>query len=74
MELEHDVILGFRRLPPDQQREALDFVEFLEKKAAVHEARVSLCGIYADLGIHLSAEEIDEARREAWGGFARDDD
>ncbi len=33
----------------------------------------SLCGIYAHLGVSISAEDIDEARREAWGGFSRED-
>jgi hypothetical protein len=27
----------------------------------------------ADLNIRLSAEEIDEAEREMWSGFPRDD-
>jgi hypothetical protein len=30
-------------------------------------------GLCADLGPAASAEEIDEARREVWGGFPRDD-
>lgn len=35
--------------------------------------RRSLYGILADLGPAPSAEEIDEARREAWANFPRDD-
>lgn len=33
----------------------------------------SFRGILADLGPAPSAEEIDEARREAWANFPRDD-
>ena len=33
----------------------------------------SLHGALADLGPAPSAEEIDEARREAWANFPRDD-
>jgi hypothetical protein len=33
----------------------------------------SLYGICADLGTAPSAEEIDEARREAWANFPRED-
>ncbi len=33
------------------------------------EPRKSLWGLWADLGPAPSAEEIDEARREAWGNL-----
>jgi hypothetical protein len=33
----------------------------------------SLRGLWKDLDFDLSAKEIDEARREAWAGFARED-
>ncbi len=33
----------------------------------------SLLGLCADLGPAPSAEEIDEARREAWASFPRED-
>ncbi len=35
--------------------------------------RRSLLGLWADLGPAPSAEDIDEARREAWANFPRDD-
>lgn len=35
--------------------------------------RRSLRGMLADLGSAPSAEEIDEARREMWGNFPRED-
>ncbi len=33
----------------------------------------SLSGLWADLGPAPSAEEIDEARREAWASFPREE-
>jgi hypothetical protein len=35
--------------------------------------RTSLLGICSDLGPAPSAEEIDQARREMWAGFPRED-
>jgi hypothetical protein len=35
--------------------------------------RKSLWGLCADLGPAPSAEDIDEARREAWANFPRED-
>ena len=33
----------------------------------------SLYGLWQDLNIDVSAEDIDEARRELWGQFPRED-
>jgi hypothetical protein len=30
-------------------------------------------GLFADLGVHISDEEIAEARHEMWGNFPRED-
>jgi hypothetical protein len=72
-QIEQTVLEKFRMLPPDRQQEVLDFVEFLEQKNGAKPPRRSLKGLWADLGIHITAEEIDEARREMWGNFPRED-
>ncbi|HQR33266.1 MAG TPA: hypothetical protein PLK30_11035 [Blastocatellia bacterium] len=46
-------------------------VSILEQKQPM--PRRPLHGILADLGPAPSAEEIDEARREMWANFPRDD-
>ena len=59
----------------------LEKIKLLEKLASSLEQdwpepkkpRRSLYGIFADLGDAPSAEEIDEARREMWGNFPRED-
>lgn len=72
-EFDKQILAKLKRLPPERQREVLDFVEFLERKSGPTSGRQPLRGIFADLGVSISAEEIDEARREAWSGFPRED-
>jgi len=62
-----------RALPPDKQRELLDFAEFLGQRAVVRTPRRSLEGLCADLGVRITEDDIADARREMWGGFPRDD-
>ncbi|HVX94580.1 MAG TPA: hypothetical protein VHK47_06685 [Polyangia bacterium] len=42
-------------------------------RSAPPEAPRALFGMCADLGPAPAADEIDEARREAWAGFPHDD-
>lgn len=62
-----------KALPPEGQREVLDFVEFLGTRLGRGTPHKSLSGVLADLGVDLSAEDIDQARREAWAEFPRRD-
>ena len=69
---EQKLIRRWRSLKPDQQRTALDFVEFLGQKSEAKRPRRSLLGICATPGFHIGADEIDEERDEMWGNFPRD--
>ncbi len=73
MSIEKSVLEKLVKLPVDKQKEVLDFVETLEKKAASPRRCRSLKGLWADLGTDVSPEDIAEARREMWGGFPRGD-
>ena len=73
MSIEKSVLEKLLKLPADKQKEVLDFVETLEKKAGSTRRRRSLKGLWADLGTEISPEDIAEARREMWGGFPRGD-
>jgi EAL domain-containing protein (putative c-di-GMP-specific phosphodiesterase class I) len=73
MSIEKSVLEKLLKLPVDKQKEVLAFVESLEKKAAHRRCRRSLKGLWADLGVDISAEDIAEARREMWSGFPRED-
>ena len=73
MSIEKSVLAKLLKLPVEKQKEVLDFVESLEKKAGQRRTRRSLNGLWADLGVNISPEDIAEARREMWGGFPRED-
>ena len=62
-----------KALRHDGQREVLDFVEFLENRSGRATPHKSLSGAWADLGVDLSAGDIDQARRDAWAEFPRRD-
>jgi hypothetical protein len=72
MTIEEQVLEKLRELPPDKKKEVLDFVDFLKGKNGTAKPRVSLRGLWADLNIKISEEDIAEARREMWGNFPRD--
>ena len=64
-----DAILEkLEKLSPEDQRKVLEIVESLQP----HPSRKNPRGMFADRAIDVSAESIDEVRREAWAGFPRD--
>ncbi len=72
MSIEEEVIESLRALPLKEQREVLDFVGFLKERKRQRRAGRSLLGLWADLNVHITEEDIAEARREMWGDFPRD--
>lgn len=72
MTIEQQVIEKLRELTPEKQREVLDFLESIKEKNGANKPRRSLLGLWADLNIRISDEDIREARREMWGNFPRD--
>jgi hypothetical protein len=69
------VIDMIKQLPPrDRLRVVSQVLPELEQELPVGpRPRKSLRGLCADLGPAPSAEEIDQARREAWASFPRED-
>ena len=72
MTIEQQVLEKLRDLPPEKQKEVLDFVDFLKEKSGPKKPRHSLLGLWADLNTHITEEDIAQARREMWGNFPRD--
>ncbi|HKN25246.1 MAG TPA: hypothetical protein VJX72_10400 [Candidatus Acidoferrum sp.] len=72
MTIERKVLEKLRDLPPDKQKAVLDFVESLNKEEGKKGALRSVEGLWADLDIQITEEDIAEARREMWGNFPRD--
>lgn len=66
--IEEMLIQRTRTLPVERQVEVLDFVDFLSRKSVVYEPRRNPIGLFAGLGVDISAKEIDEARAELWHG------
>ena len=71
-----EVVELAKRLSPAEQARLIEQVapeiaRALGAGAGRPAAGVSLLGLVKDLGPAPSTEEIDEARREAWAGFAR---
>ena len=68
--IEDAVIARFRELTPERQQEVLDFVNFLGTKTK--RPRKSMRGLWKNLGISFSEEDIAKARKEMWGSFPRE--
>jgi hypothetical protein len=69
-QLEQQVLDKLHRLPREKRIEVLDFVTFLAgRERRTGPPRRSLKGLWADLGVNVSAEDIAGARREMWSGF-----
>ena len=68
--IEEAVIAKLRELPAEKQQEVLDFANFLgtRQKRPLKSVR----GLWKDLGISISEEDIAEARKEMWGNFPRE--
>ena len=73
MTMEHSLLEIVRSLPPDKQQELLEYAESLKVEEQSKKPLKSIKGLWADLGISLSAEEIDELRQDMWKNFPRDD-
>lgn len=72
MNIEETLIQRMRTLPVERQVEVLDFVDFLSRKSTASKPRRNPIGLFAGLGIDISAQDIDDARAEMWQQFPRD--
>jgi hypothetical protein len=73
MSIEQVVAEKMRTLPPEKQKEVLDFVDFLYQKRIVKGTRRSVKGLWADLGVKITEDDIAEVRGELWTNFPRGD-
>ena len=72
MTIEQQVLEKLRDLPPEKQKEVLNFVAQLKEQSTSREPRRSLLGLWAELNTNITKEDIAQARREMWGNFPRD--
>ena len=73
MSLEEAILDKVRSLPPDKQREVLEFAQALSAGPSAKKPLRSPKGLWADLGIDVSGADLAEIRREMWQNFPRDD-
>jgi hypothetical protein len=78
MTIEQAVLENLQDLPTEKQQQVLDFVKFLKQQTNIKSelssqgSRKSYKGLWADLGISITDEDIAEARQEMWGNFPRE--
>lgn len=73
MTLEQAILEAVRGLPADLQQEILNHATRLRDEVAEKKPLRNVKGLWADLGVSLSAEEINAAQREMWKNFPRND-
>jgi hypothetical protein len=74
MALEQEILETLRALPADKQQEVLDHARRLRDEAMqARGPRKSGRALLDDVNADLTAEEINQARREMWRNFLRDD-
>lgn len=73
MSVEQAILESVRSWPFDKQQEVLGHATRLRDEAIPKQPFKNIKGILAGRGISISAEDIDEARREMWKNFPRVD-
>lgn len=75
MKLQEVLHLAKQLSPVDKVRLIQELTPDIERELVANQItpRKSLWGLCADLGQAPSADEIDEARREEWANFPRED-
>lgn len=63
----------WRDLLPEQQRELINFAEFLHAKALRPQPRPNIKGLCQDTAVNLSLEDFTQARQAAWASFPREE-
>jgi hypothetical protein len=71
MTIEQRIVEKLRDLTPEKQKEVLDFVDSLRAQNGPKKPLRSLLGLWADLNIRVTEEDIARARCEMWGNFPR---
>ena len=75
MSIEEAVIETLKGMPPEAQRQVLDYAESIRRQNHLPlPPRNNPRGLWADLGVTITEDDIAEARREMWKNFPREID
>ena len=73
MSLERAILGAVRALPAEKQQEVLNHAARLRDEAGSKSPFKTVRGLWADLGVSLSPEEIEQNQRDMWLNFPRED-
>jgi hypothetical protein len=73
MSVEQAILEAIRALPAEKQQEVLNHAARLRDEAGKKSPFKSVKGLWKDLGVSLSLEEIEQNQREMWRDFPRED-
>ncbi|SPE38443.1 conserved hypothetical protein [Candidatus Sulfopaludibacter sp. SbA6] len=73
MSIEQAILEAVRTLPSEKQQEILSHATRLRDEGVKRKPFKSVKGLWADLGVSLSADEIERNQREMWKTFPRED-
>jgi hypothetical protein len=73
MSVEQAILEAIRALPAEKQQELLSHATRLREETGPKKPFMSIKGLWSDLGISPSADEIEENQREMWKNFPRED-
>ena len=73
MSVEEAILEAARCLPAGKQLELLSHATRLRQEANAPQPFQSVKGLWASLGVDLSAEDIDANQAEMWRNFPSDD-
>jgi hypothetical protein len=73
MSLEQAILEAVRALPAEKQQEVLSHAARLRAEVANKRPFKSVKGLWAGLGISLSAAEIEANQHDMWSGLPRED-
>ncbi len=71
MSVEHPILEAVRPLSAEKRQEILSHATRPRTESEPKQPFASVKGLRADLGISLSAEEIESNQREKWKSFPR---
>lgn len=73
MSLEEAILEAVRALPAKKQQEVLNHAVRPRDEEGKNRPFKSIRGLWADLGVSLSPEEIEENQQDMWRNFSRKD-
>ena len=71
MSLEQAILEAVRTLPAEKQQEILNHAARLRDETSKKTPFKSVKGLWADLGVSLSAAEIEDNQRDMWCTFGK---